>query len=471
MGVSLGYERPRIDRGACARTTAAELIAGLSGALDLAQGQPVGHAVRTCLIGLRIAEELQLSQQEKRRIYYASLLKDAGSSANASKVFHLFGGDEIAAKREASTIDWSRKSWAGFCYALRHVKVGAPFPARVRNLAKAGWKRAGWALELTTACYEQGAEMARKMGFCEEITGVIQALGGHQQASDTPLGARVLTVAQTLEVFYTQRSPKMALDAIQERSGGCFHPEVVRAALASACRGALFSDLETGRTLEAAIAAEPMPEPLSEERADEICRAFSAIADAKSPFTVGHSEAVAHAAEAIASALGLTPAEARTVRRAALLHDLGKLAVPNSILEKPEKLEPEEWQVVKKHPYQTMEILRRVYGFGEIAEVAASHHEKLDGSGYYRNLTAPRMPIAARIVAVADAFDALSSRRPQRPAYPPEAVCGILRLEAPLRLDGDCVEALIATHSEVPLRDLISSRAGQECRSKSGRSR
>jgi putative nucleotidyltransferase with HDIG domain len=166
------------------------------------------------------------------------------------------------------------------------------------------------------------------------------------------------------------------------------------------------------------------------------------VIDAKSPFTYRHSAGVAQAAVTIAQRIGMDSGTVAMIRRAALLHDVGKLSVPNSILEKPGKLDSHEWDVVKLHPYYTLEILRRVGGFGDIAEVAAAHHEKLDGSGYFRNLTAATLSLPARILVVADIYDALAADRPYRGGLDPDTVFGILRKEAPHALDANCVEAL-----------------------------
>jgi putative nucleotidyltransferase with HDIG domain len=455
MEAAIACETPPAEQSLPVRPTLADLISGLSYGLDLAQGQPMGHAVRSCLIGLRIAEELRLPQAGKSCLYYAGLLKDAGGSANSSRIFHLFGGDETAAKREMSLADCSRIGWDGFHYAVQHVSPDAPFLQRARKLFEAGAKRKSWARELIGLRSEWGAEMVRQMGFPAETAAAVCAAGEHWDGGgyprglaggEIPLAARILSVARTIEVFYTHRCAKHALDAVRERSGSWFDPEAAAAALELSRRGALFADLETGRTREALMAAEPEPEPVSEQRVDDICRAFAEIVDTKSPFTQGHSEGVARTAERMAAALGLKAAEKQNSRRAALLHDLGKLALPNFILEKPDKLEPEEWQAVKKHPFHTLEILRHIEGFGDIAEIAASHHEKLNGSGYYRNLTAARLPLPARIVAVADVFQALTSKRPQRDACPLEKAAKILRSEAGIELDADCVEAILETN-------------------------
>jgi HD-GYP domain-containing protein (c-di-GMP phosphodiesterase class II) len=151
---------------------------------------------------------------------------------------------------------------------------------------------------------------------------------------------------------------------------------------------------------------------------------------------------VAEAAVKIAKTMALPESEVTLVRRSALLHDIGKLSVSNLILDKPDKLSAEEWMAVRRHPHYSGAILRRVPGFGEVSEVAAAHHEKLDGSGYFRNLTAEQLSVPARILAVADIYDALAAKRPYRDAMPVEKVVATIEKEAPRALDAACVEAL-----------------------------
>jgi HD-GYP domain-containing protein (c-di-GMP phosphodiesterase class II) len=140
----------------------------------------------------------------------------------------------------------------------------------------------------------------------------------------------------------------------------------------------------------------------------------------------------------------MKPRDIKLLRRAALLHDLGKLSVPNMVLEKPGKLTDEEWKIVKMHPYYTLEILRRIPGFEALGEEAAAHHEKLDGSGYWRGLVGEQLSTFARILAVADIFDALRAKRPYRDSLPLEKAFSIMREESPHALDLPCLEALIA---------------------------
>jgi len=129
------------------------------------------------------------------------------------------------------------------------------------------------------------------------------------------------------------------------------------------------------------------------------------------------------------------------LRRAALLHDIGKLSVPNRILDKPGKLTPREWEVVKLHPYYTYQILERVPVFGELAFDASAHHERLDGRGYFRNLPAAQLSVPAKILAAADQLDALSAERPYRGKLPPEQVVAIMRGERGTGLWPEAVDA------------------------------
>ena len=143
----------------------------------------------------------------------------------------------------------------------------------------------------------------------------------------------------------------------------------------------------------------------------------------------------------IGGSLGLSATERRDLHRAGLLHDIGKLSVPNTILDKPGKLTPPEWEVVRLHPYYTQRILERIDGFAELAFVASSHHERMDGRGYHRGLPGPQIPRAARILAVADVFEALTARRPYREGLATETVLSIMERDRCTAFDADCLDA------------------------------
>jgi putative nucleotidyltransferase with HDIG domain len=173
-----------------------------------------------------------------------------------------------------------------------------------------------------------------------------------------------------------------------------------------------------------------------------VAEGFARVIDAKSPWTYCHSTGVADIAQAMARSMGCAESEVRSLRRAALLHDLGKLGVSNVILDKPGRLSEAETAAVRRHPEYTQQILMRVGCFRPLAEIAASHHERLDGKGYHRGLATGVMDVKARILCAADICDALLATRPYRPGLPPERVIHIMRREVGTAVDAECFEAL-----------------------------
>jgi putative nucleotidyltransferase with HDIG domain len=187
---------------------------------------------------------------------------------------------------------------------------------------------------------------------------------------------------------------------------------------------------------------------LRSSQIDQICEAFADVVDAKSHFTFRHSLGVADAALGIAQGLGLAPDRAQLVRRAALLHDIGKLSVPNTILDKEGGLSADDWKAVHQHPVVTRDILERVGPFREMGVIAGEHHEKLDGSGYPNRLMAPDLSVESRIIAVADVYAALSEDRPYRPGLETDQVLSIMKSLTPYKLDLDCFGALVSLVSQ-----------------------
>jgi putative nucleotidyltransferase with HDIG domain len=433
-----------------------EIIASLSYALDLTEGQPVGHAMRTCMIGMRLAQQIGLSIEGQADLYYALLLKDVGCSSNSSKLFHILNADEIRAKRDVKVTDWTKVGWDSLQYALSHVATGKPFLARMENLLTVAARHRQDTHDLIKVRCERGASIVSQLGFSTATADGIHGLDEHWNGGgypdklrgmEIPIFARIANLSQTLDVFWSNRGPAAAIEAVKRRSARWFDPDLVKAAISLYNRGELWSGLKGDDLLSKVVALEPEQRRIeaSEDTIDDICVAFADVIDAKSPFTYRHSSGVAETAVEIARYLGMGEQSIRELRRAALLHDIGKLSVPNSILEKPGKLTSEEWKIVENHPYYTMEILNRIPGFERLSQDAASHHEKLDGSGYWRGLGADQLSRFARILTVADIFDALHSRRPYRDALPLDKVFEILRQDTPHALDLPCVEALIAS--------------------------
>ena len=291
------------------------------------------------------------------------------------------------------------------------------------------------------------------MGFPEWVAAGIHSLDEHWngkgypdglRGNEIPLFSRIMLLSQTLEVFLVHRGPDASIGVARHRSGRWFDPDLVNAAESLAKTGALWQDLDSERLLNDVIAMEPEERRLTADEGtlDKICFAFAEVIDAKSPFTYRHSNGVADAAVQIARQLNLNETDVTFIRRASLLHDLGKLGVSNSILEKPAKLTADEFAVVKKHPYYSYEILRRIRGFEELSVVAGAHHERLDGTGYFQNWSGDQLSLQARIIAVADVFDALVAKRPYRDAMPVEKALAIIKKDTPHALDVRCYEAL-----------------------------
>ncbi len=435
-----------------------EIISALSYALDLTEGRPMGHSMRACMIGMRLAAQTGLPANEQADLYYALLLKDAGCSSNSSRLFHILNADDIRAKRDVKTTDWTRVGSESLHYALTHVATGVPFLQRMQRLFQVAATHQQDSCDLVKIRCERGASIAQQLGFSVAVSSAIHNLDEHwdgrgypdgRRGTDIPVFSRIANLAQTLEVFHDARGPEAAIEAVTHRTGRWFDPDLVRAAVSLSASGDLWAGLDSKDIIPKTLAFEPEQRRLTANEAtiDNICNAFAEIIDAKSPFTYRHSTGVADAAMDIAQAFGMSARDLKLLRRAALLHDVGKLSVSNAILEKPAKLTHEEWKVVRDHPYYTFEILSRIPGFEELAAEAAAHHEKLDGSGYWRGWRAEQMSSFARILVVADIFDALRAKRPYRDSLPLEKVFEIMRAEAPRAIDLPCLEALIQAKS------------------------
>jgi HD-GYP domain-containing protein (c-di-GMP phosphodiesterase class II) len=302
---------------------------------------------------------------------------------------------------------------------------------------------------------ERGAAIARKAGFDSQVADAILDLHEHWDGGGDPRGlggaaihplARILAACQGLDVFVQAAGRARGLAVVADRRGTWYDPDIADALLDISARG-LLDDLDAPDLVARTMSLEPGGSIRTSDDADidRIAGAFADIVDAKSPFTGSHSQRVSEIAASVATRLGLPIAAIVDVRRAGLLHDLGKLGVPNVILDKPGRLDAAELEVIRRHPELTLRILGPVPTFTEVAELAACHHERLDGRGYFRGLAAPDLAIGARIVAVADVFEALTAARPYRAAMSSEQAFAIMRAEAGEHLASDVIEALAAT--------------------------
>jgi HD-GYP domain-containing protein (c-di-GMP phosphodiesterase class II) len=447
-----------------------EIISSLSFALDLTEGQPQGHSVNSCLLGMRIAETIGIPPSDLSDLYYAMLTKDLGCSSNAARMYEVFGGDDLKAKREVKTQDWSRITFDGVNYLLRNVLPGRPPHERLMAIAQVALQRDKQARSFAEIRCERGAQIALRLGFSSKSSEAIRYLDEHWDGKGYPRGlkgdeipifSQIMNLAQTIEVFLTLHGPAEAFKVARERSGTWFDPTLVHSIACLEHDTDLWSCMQDGSARDRVAKMQPGGDSrvVDDREIDTICEAFAAVIDAKSPFTHDHSQRVTEIAVAIGNATGLDQENLRLLRRAGLLHDVGKLGVPNSILDKAGKLTAAEWEAVRLHPYYTQRILERISGFQHLAYIASTHHEKLDGSGYYRNLRGSQLPTESRALVVADIFDALFSARPYRAAMPIEKVLAIMGKDVPHALDAECFEVLrslaptmASRASEAPVR-------------------
>jgi HD-GYP domain-containing protein (c-di-GMP phosphodiesterase class II) len=435
--------------------TLGPLLAALSRALDLTEGQVMGHSVHACLIALQIADVVQLSIEEKHDLHLAMLLKDAGCSSNATRMFEIFGGDEIAAKQEAKFCNWC-SMLEGFRYVLNHTAPQLLFTERLKKLTQITCTPAKLMDRLTLIRCERGAEIVRALGLGERVSEIVYNLDEHwngfgfphgKKRQAIPLLARIACLAQTVAVFHTHFGKEKALSIARNRSKTWFDPELVKALFSFADDEIFWKNLSSRarealeeRTIETALNTK-----VSQSDLDGICTAFANVVDAKSPFTANHSRRVAEYARQMGANLGMPILQQTELYHAGLLHDLGKLGVSSLILEKPGRLTEDEWEVIRRHPEGTGKVLAGVPALRRIREIAVTHHEKLDGSGYGKGLRAEQLDTSQRILAVADIWDALTADRPYRAGMSPEDAMTILRKEERVTLDADCIAAINGT--------------------------
>jgi putative nucleotidyltransferase with HDIG domain len=460
---STPLELPSAESGALSLP---EILSALSFALDLTEGAVPGHALRSCLLGMRMGMELGFSPIALADLYHALLLKDVGCSSNAARMCQILGGgDDRAVKSGVKLEDWTRpdRPKLSTLRLLWHnvLPDGNPM-RRLGRILQIGFTQHGNNEEMIQLRCDRGASIVRKIGMSEQTALAVRSLDEHwdgsgypQQLKGTAISplARVMAVAQHLDVFSVERGAVQAMLVLRQRSGRWFDPEVVKAAESLHKRSALWqqrspngvqASTDPAKAVRAAVIALSPHENnrLSASHIDLICEAFAEVVDAKSHFTFRHSMGVTEAARSIGKAMGLKPERMELLNRAALLHDLGKLRVPNSILDKPGKLDDAQWSVMREHPGLTRTILSRVKQFQELAEVAGAHHEKLDGTGYPNRLTAGRLSREARILGAADIYGALTEDRPYRSGFSPAEALKIMERDVPGKLDADCFAAL-----------------------------
>ena len=431
-----------------------ELLGALSRALDMTEGQPVGHSMRTCWIGTHIGLHLGFDTQALSDLYYTLLLKDVGCTSNAARICQLFLTDDIGFKRDFLSLDPSSMPQA-VRFLLAHAGLGKDLGERFRTIVGVLKNQDDISREIIDTRCTRGADIARRMHFNDAVANGILCLDEHWDGTghprglkghEIPLNSQIALLAQVVDVLATSDGMPAARIEVQRRAGKWFDPALVAAFESVADDLVLWNTWSSPRLEDYLFALEPARAvtTVDEEYLDDIAHAFALIIDSKSPYTSGHSERVTEFTDLIAKQLGLTEQRCRWLRRAALLHDIGKLGVSNKTLDKPGKLDETEWAEVKMHPVYTMDVLSRVEAFSDLAPVAAAHHERLDGAGYPLGLRDSQIALETRIITVADIFDALTAERPYRPAMPVDKALGIMDGMVGTQIDPGCYDALKA---------------------------
>jgi len=447
----------------------AEVISALTYALDLTEGQRPGHTLRTALIAMRLGREIGLDADTLGALYYAALLKDSGCSSNAARMASLFGSDDQGVKRDMRLVDWHDR-WRLAMRTARNCGIGRNPIARIRHFLRIA-NTPHMTREIITARCERGAQIAVALGFPALTAEAVGHVDEHWSGLGHPIGlagdaipilSRILLVSQTFEVFWTEEGLRAATDMLRARSGRWFDPSMA-ARIATWARDAeWWATLADSAHLEQSVVAlEPGSDPVlaTDERLDATAYAFAAVIDAKTPFTYRHSTNVARYAVGMASAMGADATLAREMLRAGLLHDIGKLGVSNLILDKPGRLTDVERDEIRKHPRWTFQILERVPAFRHIAASSAQHHERLDGRGYPWGLDAGRLDYMARVLAIADVYEALTADRPYRAGLSLAQVQGIMHPDRAQAFDGDVLDVAMDLAGRGTFADL-AARAG-----------
>jgi HD-GYP domain-containing protein (c-di-GMP phosphodiesterase class II) len=427
----------------------AELVAALSLGVDLGFGQPMEHVLRQCLIALRLADRIGLDDEERSVAYYTALLVNVGCHSDAHEQAKWFG-DDIELK--SGKYDYEFRSLRAAAASIRLIGRGNPPLHRF----KVGLEFVLSGHRDVDGMIAQHAALARALAQQLGLSATVQqAVGsayeqwdgrgwpGNLKGEEVPIAARLAQLAEFVEVAHRIGGVEAAVAVAERRAGGQFDPSLSAALVADP--HVVLDGLDATRTWDAVIDAEPsLRVSLSEDEFDRALVAIADFVDLKSPYTLGHARAVSEFAADTATQLGMDGEDVRTLRRAGLVHDLGRLGVSNAIWDKPGPLGVGEWERIRMCPYLTERMLHQSKPLGPLGEIAVQHHERLDGSGYPRGLVGPSIGRHARILGAVDAYRSMREPRPYRPSLSADEAAAELSADAKAgRLDAEVVNAVL----------------------------
>jgi HD-GYP domain-containing protein (c-di-GMP phosphodiesterase class II) len=436
----------------------AELVAALSLGIDLGFGQPMEHVLRQCLIALRLSDGLGLDEQARSDVYYTALLVNVGCHSDAHEQAKWFG-DDIASK--SIKFNHDPRSIRMAATGLRFFGHGHPPLHRFRlglEFVLSGHRE-------VDGMIEHHAAIARMLGEQLELRSpVLDALGasyerwdgrgwpGDLKGEQVPLPSRIAQLAEYAEVAHRVGGVEGARRLALARRGKQFDPTI--ADLLVSDPSAVFAGLDEPSTWSTVIAAEPgLGVLLDGERFDRALAAIASFVDLKSPYFLGHARAVSQLAAEAGAGMGFAGEDVRTLRRAGLVHDFGRLGVSNAVLDKQGPVGPGEWERLRLEPYVTDRILRQSEALAPLARIVVQHRERLDGSGYPHGLSGSGIGQLARVLGAADAYQAMREPRPHRSALGAAQAADELRREATAgRLDTAAVEGVLGAAGHRVLR-------------------
>jgi HD-GYP domain-containing protein (c-di-GMP phosphodiesterase class II) len=428
----------------------AELLGALSLAIDLGTGQPQMWVMQCCLVGMRFAQSLGLTVPERREVYNLSLLRHLGCTAASSRVAALFGSEM---NLQGSFLLDSKDTLRALAYMVKVAGQGESMPNRARYIANILAAGPGAKDEDDRMHCEVAVQLARRMNMDACTLDHLNQVYERWDGCGVPNGLKGEAIALPVRVVQLAEVAVTAwiaggLDLVEKLSrvhaGRIHDPALVE----SFCRVApdLFAALDLPSLWDALLAAEPVePACLSGQQLDEALTAAADFADLKSPYFIGHSRRVAELAARSAEVCSLPASDVLKVRRAGWVHDVGRVGVSSAIWNKPGPLNDAEWERVRLHPHYTARIFARSPALESLGALAALHHERLDGSGYPRQWPAAMLSPAARMLAAANTYCALTEARPHRPAQTSDQAAAVLRREAKAgQLDPEAVNAVLA---------------------------
>jgi HD-GYP domain-containing protein (c-di-GMP phosphodiesterase class II) len=441
------------DQGAPSRPLRlAELLASVSLATDLGTGQPLGHALRTCAIATALAEAMGRGPDEVRATHQFALLRFLGCTSDSAETAAEAGGDDRAllAAMAPAYMGSTREKLGRF---VRSIGSDQPLTRRLGLVARALADPKGEGRSLAAHC-EVAVMLAGRAGLerpvVEALAHAYERWDGKGypaglEADAIPLAVRIAVVARDADL--ATRLGDDPREWMRERRGRAYDPSVVDAF--ERVGPDIVSELDGADEWESALAVEPEPvATVGPDKLDAVLTAFADFADLKSPWIRGHSRGVASLADEAGRLAQFDDAASDGLRRAGLVHDIGRVAVENGIWDKPGPLTTSEWEQVRLHAYYTERILARCSALASLVQPASSHHERLDGSGYHRSLPAEALSRGDRILAAADVFAALTADRPHRSACADDDAVRTLEAEAGDKLDADAVACVLAAAGE-----------------------